>query len=99
MDQGDLLKQYGIDRVASHNPEFIATIVKQANIFGQQFGEVTSDDLRLWANLHDIYPDHSNAWGAVFRELGRDPRWTRSGFTKSQIPSNHARIISVWKYE
>ena len=98
MYQGDLLKKKGIDQVASHNPDFIATVINQANIFGQKFGEVTSDDLRLWANINRIYPLHTNAWGAVFRELGKSSRWTRSGFTKSQIPSNHSRIISVWKY-
>ena len=94
MRQGELLKKYGIELVESHNPDFVHLVRAAAVEISQQVGQVTCDDLRMWANLNDIRPEHPNAWGAVFR-VG----FERIGFTKSQVPSNHARIISIWKHK
>jgi len=92
MNQGDILKQYGIEQVERHNTDFVAIMRGVAVDFATIHGRVTSDDVRLYANLHDIYPAHPNAWGAVFKDGFR-----RVGFVKSQIPSNHSRMISVWE--
>ena len=92
MKQGELLKRYGLDLVEKHNPDFVHIVRAYALQHAVEFGKVTSDDCRLWANMNDIYPLHHNAWGAVFR-VG----FKRIGFTKSQVPSNHARIISIWE--
>ena len=91
MNEGQILKQYGIEQVRLHNPDFVALCQGYAQEHASKFGSVTSDDVRLWANLNDIYPNHHNAWGAVFRA-----GFQRIGFTQSKIPSNHARIISIW---
>ena len=93
MRQGELLKRYGLDLVEKHNPDFVDLVRGYAREHAWKYGQVTSDDCRLWANLNDIYPLHHNAWGAVFR----GPEWQRVGFTQSQIPSNHARMISIWR--
>ena len=94
MNEGQILKQYGIDLVRLHNPDFVALCQSYAVEHATAHGSVTSDDVRLWANLNDIYPSHHNAWGAVFRS-----GFERIGFTQSQIPSNHARMISIWKHK
>ena len=94
MTQGELLKRYGLDLVEKHNPDFVALVRAYAEQHSREFGQVTSDDCRLWANLNDIYPHHPNAWGAVFKS-----GFERIGFTQSQIPSNHARIISIWRHQ
>ena len=91
MHQGDILKRYGLDLVEKHNPDFIALVRDYAQQHAVKYGQVTSDDCRLWANNNNIYPLHHNAWGAVFRA-----GFQRIGFTQSKIPSNHARIISIW---
>lgn len=91
MKQGSLLKRYGLELVEKHNPDFVTLCRGYAQQHAIEFGSVTSDDVRLWANLNDIYPLHHNAWGAVFRA-----GFQRIGFTQSKIPSNHARIISIW---
>ena len=91
--RGDMLKRYGLDLVEKHNPDFVALVRGYAQQHAIEHGQVTSDDCRLWANLNDIYPLHPNAWGAVFR-IG----FKRVGFTKSQVPSNHSRIISIWEH-
>ena len=93
MNEGQILKQYGIELVRSHNPDFVELCRGYAREHATAYGSVTSDDVRLWANLNDIYPNHPNAWGAVFKT-----GFERVGFTKSKIPSNHARIISIWRH-
>lgn len=95
MSQGDMLKRYGLDLVEKHNPDFVMLCRKYAKSHSIKHGNVTSDDIRLWANLNDIYPLHQNAWGAIFK----DGKWERVGFMKSRIPSNHSRIISIWRYK
>ena len=92
MNEGQMLKQYGIELVRQHNPDFVALCRGYAQEHAIANGSVTSDDVRLWANLNDIYPNHHNAWGAVFNR-----GFNRVGFVKSQIPSNHSRMISVWE--
>ena len=94
MNQGDMLRKYGLDLVEKHNHDFVHLVRGYAREHSQKFGYVTSDDCRLWANLHDVYPLHPNAWGAVFRGSS----WECIGRTKSQVPSNHAREIKVWRY-
>lgn len=96
--KGEDLKDAGIAKVAMNNAAFVSALVNKAHALGSRVGEITADDLRKWADEHDIRPTHPNAWGAVFRELGRHPRWQRTGFQKSRIPSNHARMISTWRY-
>jgi len=56
---------------------------------------VTSDDVRRWAEEAEDHPHHPNAWGAIFR--GND--WTSLGLSSSEVASNHARRIFIWKYE
>ena len=89
---GDWLKELGIADVSANNVEFLASVRNVARTIIASNGSVTSDDLRLWANLNDIAPTHPNAWGAVFH----GGEWKHLGYVKSQIPSNHSRVIGIW---
>jgi hypothetical protein len=91
---GDTLKQQGLDLVESHTTDFCSTMRRAAKACCMVRGHVTTDYLREYAACHDIEPHHPNAWGAIFR----GKHWVPVGFTKSRLPSNHSRIIRVWKW-
>ena len=94
MDKGERLKQLGLELVANHNPDFLKLIRDQAQEIANNHGEVSSDELRRWSDENNVYPKHPNAWGAVFRSN----EWKRIGFKKSKYPSNHSRLITIWRY-
>ncbi len=100
MTQLDLLegtkrKEEGISRVSGNSAEFLTRMRNMAIYYSDTNGIVTSDDLREYASTWGLVPHHSNAWGAVFR--GKN--WKCIGRQKSAWPPNHARSISVWKWE
>lgn len=91
---GEEYKRAGPDKVTLSNQEFVVTMRIRARRLCATAGSVTADDLRLFADAEGIEPAHPNAWGAIFRGA----KWVGAGYTKNQIPSNHARVIQVWKY-
>ena len=95
MESGKELKQLGLDLVEEHNKTFVELMREHAIALSRRHGRVTSDDLRAAAARSGIEPDHKNAWGAIFR--GKN--WKPLGFENSKIPSNHARVIRVWRWE
>ena len=92
---GEQLRDEGIERVTSHNEEWIAWVRQLARKICALHGSVTTDDLRAWAAIEHRHPDHPNAWGGVFRAKG----WVRVGYTKSERALAHARPIGVWVWK
>lgn len=91
---GDALKTEGQAQVAEHNHVFMETMRTFARNHAVHHGSVTSDDLRLYAAEHGLVPKHPNAWGAIFHGKG----WKAVGYTRSKLPSNHARTVRVWEW-
>ena len=91
--EGRRLKKEGIDRVESHNERFVDLVRRRAAVIAQQHGQVTVDNLRVWAAGRGLSPHHPNAWGAVFK----GSRWQRIGTCNSTWPASHARMISIWQ--
>lgn len=90
----EVLKVEGIDRVARHNEDWLDRVRREAMRIDSIRGQVSSADLREWADSTGDHPNHKNAWGAVFR--GRE--WVPVGWTKSRHPDGHARTIRLWSY-
>lgn len=93
MIQGDLLRDEGIERVGSHNREWLEWARMKAFSTLQTFKTVSSDDIRSYVEDGDYWPDHPNTWGAIFK----DKRFEPCGWKKSNVPSNHSRYIRVWR--
>ena len=93
-EDGQALREEGLDRVESNSHGFVDKMREVAADIALRRGWVNSDDLRLYAEAHDLRPHHPNAWGSVFR----GSRWNQVGWMKSTIPSNHARSIGRWVY-
>lgn len=92
MPTGLQLKLDGLNAVEGANGFALAQLRDQAMLVARSHGDVSSDDLRGWADHERIILSSPNAWGAVFR----DPRFTRIGMIRSTYPSNHARFISTY---
>ena len=88
-------KREGLDAVERHNRSWVEHMRKVAREICERRGYVTIDDLRSYADEHDMPPHHQNAWGAVFRGA----EWVANGYTKSKLSSNHARRVCVWYYK
>jgi hypothetical protein len=87
-------KQRGIRTVSKKNAEFLEAMRYYAQEHSRRHGEVTTDVLRLIADLIDLHPTHHNCWGAIFH----GPRWVVIGRRPSAVPSNHGREIRVYRY-
>jgi len=94
LQEGNALKEEGLDSVAANNKAFLALMRAEARRLAEQRGWVTSDDLRAYASQLNIEPTHHNAWGAVFR----GPWWKVVGRRKSAVPQGHCREIKIWAY-
>lgn len=92
MTAGDVLKEEGKASVRNANRAFVDTMREEAKIISDARGWVCSDDLRAVAKVMQLEPNHPNAWGSVFGKAG----WTCIGYMKSELPSNHSRIIAKW---
>jgi len=92
---GESFKREGQEAVEDTNAAFVKTMRLVAHNIATIRGQVTSDDLREEAKRVGLKPQHENAWGSIWRERG----WRVMGYTKSWLPSNHARRIAVWEWE
>lgn len=92
--RGQQEKSAGIDRVAKHNASFIELMRSVAKRISLERGSIRIDDLRQFASDQGIIPIHKNCWGSIFR--GKD--WQMVGREPSNVVSNHARSIIVWKW-
>lgn len=92
---GELAKQRGLDAVESRDPSFVTTMRQIAKSISLRDGQVTSDDLRRYAQAHEIRPAHPNTWGSIFR----GPGWEQLGFTHSAKVTNRHRRITIWRWK
>ena len=83
----------GVASAAAHSPVFLAEMRDYAYRHAMLYGMVHIDDLRAYASLNGLEPEHPNAWGAVMRsslfEVG--------GYRPSRLTSNHGRRCIVWQ--
>lgn len=85
----------GISQVVGNSKTFQKTMRDQARFICDRQGFVTMDDVRAWADKHDIQPHHCNAWGGVFREKG----WKCFDSTLSRRLTSHAHRILKWAWK
>lgn len=96
LELGEQRRDAGIEKVSANNSEFLNTMRHVARRISQWRGQVSADDLRVWADEKGgMQPSHPNAWGGVFKQAG----WVCTGRRKSAWPSNHGRWIAVWRWE
>jgi hypothetical protein len=49
------------------------------------------------AEAAGMFPDHPNAWGAIFRGRYNGDRWVATGdWVPSRHADGHARVVRVW---
>ena len=90
---GEMLKREGIAKVSVNGAEFLAWARPLAKDIFAFDGEVTTDEIRYWADQNGIKPHHPNCWGAIF--AGKE--WKCVGRRRSTWPSNHGRSIAIWR--
>jgi hypothetical protein len=96
MAKAQLEKDIGLDVVQMNHGGFLTAMRTLAIRHCQQGdGTVTVDDLRSKAIIYDITAPTSKSWGAIFH--GKE--WKRVSYEPSTVISNHARIISRWRYK
>ncbi|MDT8419371.1 MAG: hypothetical protein RQ754_02980 [Desulfuromonadales bacterium] len=93
MFTGEERKAEGLSVIEENHGDFLETMRTRARKIAAEKGSVTSDDLRAYAACWGIEPAHPNAWGGIFR----GSEWECIGFKKSTLPSNHARLVRVWR--
>lgn len=92
---GRLLQAEGMALLDSNHTEWLAHMRDIARQIAERHGEVSTDDLRRYADETDMHPDSPNAWGNVLRGRG----WIPIGRQTSKVASNHARKIISYRYE
>lgn len=89
------MKDEGISRVTSNAGNFVRLMREVAIRISQERGSVSTDDLRVYAYKYGMKPHHPNAWGGIMRGKG----WVVVGHKQSEWASNHARTVTVWRWE
>ena len=87
------LKADGMDAVESKAGLTLKWLREAARRLARYNGLVTIDDVRNVADTCQISPHHQNLFGVVFR----GSEWLADGFKASTRPSNHGRLIRVWR--
>ena len=93
-EQGQSLKQHGQDMAGWGSLNFVVTMREVAKQMSEERGQVTIDELRIYARDNGLVPNHPNAWGTLFIEKG----WLRLEDTKSNIRSNRNRRVGIWQW-
>ena len=60
-------------------------------------GVFTSDDLRKMAEKKGLTGIHKNAWGCVLARLSREKFIQALTMQRSEIETNHGRMVRVWR--
>ena len=94
-NRGEVLKDAGISLVASNNLQWLQVVRLWAKGFYEYQGFVTADDVRFMCELYNFWPQHRNAFGAIFRSR----EWRQIGIKRSMHAPNHAREIRIWAYD
>ena len=85
-------KQLGLYRTEANNKALVGLARLIAKDLCAKYGSCTIDDVRADPRLAEFQPTSSAVWGSVFH----GDEWRSIGFEKSQIVTNHARIIQRW---
>ena len=91
--EGKDRRTWGQRQVEENSGGFVGHLRQFAVRWASNYGTVTSDVLRHYATEQHITPHHPNCWGAIFR----GNMWEHVGFKQSELVSNHARWIRVWR--
>jgi len=70
---GQELKNAGIALVEMNNGEFVQVMRKYAVAQAKRSGKVDADWIRKEAGKRGFYPNHPNAYGAIFRTAEHNP--------------------------
>lgn len=93
LDQGEALRDEGMAMAALTQSELLAEARDEAVRIARAQGYVTIDDVRRAAHVPPGTTNGQNWIGSVFK----DKRFVWTGrMKKSEIPSNHGRMIRVW---
>jgi hypothetical protein len=95
---GESLKAEGVERVLNNSGQWkdqVAEIIEQVS---NRLDTFTTDDVRKACGLRGLpSPHHANAWGAAFTACAKQGIIRKTGqYTKSQITSNHSRMVPFW---
>lgn len=93
LELGEQLRDAGKDRVAQSNADLRRLLLERAERLARRDGEVTTDQLREYAERLGLQPTHPAFWGSLMRGA----RWQCAGYRRSKVASNRAREIRVWK--
>lgn len=89
----------GIEKLELSHDEWLRQVRTYARTVCLRCGSVSSDALRAAESCYALpTPHHPNAWGAVFREVSKDGYWHRIETKASAYPSNHGRLIGIWRW-
>jgi len=97
---GSTLKDQGQARVLSNTPkDWKSRATGIVERLAHDCESFTMDDIRTAAGMYGLIdPPSPNAWGALMTSLRREGLIKQTGgYVKSNHPSNHSRIISVWE--
>lgn len=83
----------GIASVSSHNEDWSYRARQAMRRACHQRLTVSAVDLQRWAKNNDDWPEHMNAFGAVFR--GKEWVWT-GDLVQCRHKKGHARTVKVW---
>lgn len=93
-ENGRFLQARGLQLLESNHEDWLEHMRDIARQLSVRHGEVTTDDLRRYADERNLHPASPNAWGNVLR--GAD--WVAIGRRTSRVASNHARKITVYRW-
>ena len=100
---GEKLRDEGMERAATAEPEgetsreeLIELCRETArDLLSRELSEVTIDEVRSKLNLYKGPPNSQNWIGSVFRHKDFE---ATGKVRKSQLPSNRASLVRVWKF-
>lgn len=84
-----------LDGVEANNLTWLEWARAMAVTYSNEWGSVTSDDIRRIADKTGYQPDSPKSWGALFKCDG----WRCIGRERSRYASNNGRFICEWIYD
>lgn len=104
LDAGIDRKDDGVLEVSSHNEGWLETVrqaMKELSLDRGRERGVSAEDVRVWCEQMEWWPDHHNCYGAVFRPTWSPKRperagWRMIGTKKSAVVTRNAGRICQW---
>jgi hypothetical protein len=92
---GEQLRDEVLERLEAHRPCLVLLARRALLETLLESGEATADDIR--AKVETPEGVDPRVFGSVPTPLAKAKIITRSGYTKTKRPNNHARTIMVWQ--